>query len=118
MGFSAERVTIEGVSSGAAAVVTEAWYVDLLYLSVTFMNFSLSLLGVLETSRLDLSSVETNSAAEFLSMSTAPPAEHDSASPEPQLAGGNPKLGLAPLSSEMVGPSSGPEAGPSGEAEV
>jgi len=65
-------------------------------------------LGILDSSKLDLSSAETNSAAEFVNMSTAPPTDNDNDSPEPQPIA-NPKLGLAPLSSEIVATTSSAE---------
>ncbi|KAF8512126.1 hypothetical protein JB92DRAFT_3117444 [Gautieria morchelliformis] len=57
-------------------------------------------LGVFDGSKLDLSSLETNAAAKFLNLSTAPPTDDDGRSLSEPHEAPNPKLGLAPLNSE------------------
>ena len=58
--------------------------------------------GVFDSSKLDLSSLQTNAAAEFLNISTAPPADDDDGRLSEPLKTANPKLGLAPLNSEKT----------------
>ena len=66
------------------------------------VRLTLDHIGMFDGSKLDLSSLETNAAAEFLNISTAPPTDnsgHPLSEPRPTA---NPKLGLAPLNSERV----------------
>lgn len=65
-------------------------------------SLSISHVGVFDSSKLDLSSLQTNAAAEFLNISTAPPTDdHHHRLSEPHETA-KPKLGLAPLNSEKT----------------
>lgn len=111
VGPSAESATVQRISSSSAAVAKEAGYVTKYTRHVTsttsdglFVLLCFTTIGVFDGSKLDLSSLETNAAAEFLTISTAPPADDDDvirAVSEPRSIA-NPKLGLAPLNSEKT----------------
>ena len=62
----------------------------------------MNVLGVFDSSKLDLSSLQTNAAAEFLNISTAPPTNNDARRLSEPRDSAHPKLGLAPLNSEKT----------------